>query len=84
MYCIGDINVYLPYWFLEHLVDRLQTSHSESKNKWNDMMGKEKEWKCQILKSQERNVGERGEWKGTKKKRWKAPYQKKGYWMSKR
>ena len=83
MYCIEDINVYFPYGFLEHPVDRLQTSHSKSKNKWNEMLEKEKEGRRRIVKFQKRNVGERDEWKGTKRKRWKASCRRTGYWMSK-
>ena len=82
MYCI-DINVYFPYRFLEHPADRLQTSHSTIKNKWNDMVEKEKARKHLIVKSQKWNTRERNERKGTKRKRGKASCRKKGYWMSK-
>ena len=47
------------------------------------MLEKEKEGRRRIVKSQKRNVGERGEWKGTKRERWKASCRRKGYWMSK-
>ena len=83
MYCIGDINVYFPYGVLERPIDRFQTSHLKSRNKWNHMVEKEKEGKHLIVKSQKRNIGERNEWKGTKRKRWKASCRRKGYWMSK-